>query len=130
MNFFPNFLGPQKGVCFGGPDDDNSYDRQNNVYSWKACSDLCAADPTCYKWTHIQRFNRCLKFKHEFVDQFTGIGCVSGEVCAKPANSVLQGQQTIPREPTPSNPGKFQSFFITVIYSNFPSKFRKEIQKF
>jgi hypothetical protein len=67
---------PQKGVCFSGKDIDTEVSK--NVKGWKDCADICAADLTCKKWTHIGRTNTCSKFKNTIVMKTSNIGCISG----------------------------------------------------
>ena len=93
---------PQKGVCFSGKDIDTEVSK--NVKGWKDCADICAADLTCKKWTHIGRTNTCSKFKNTIVMKTSSIGCTSGVSTIKhptmPVKQPTYGKQRVRKKIT------------------------------
>jgi len=74
--------GPEMDICYHD-DDESSYGLVFNIYNWKDCSDLCVGDATCHRWTYLEEFTKCKKFKAEDVKKYPGVGCTSGGVCIR-----------------------------------------------
>ena len=80
--FFSKISEPETDICYHD-DDESSYGLVFNIYNWQDCSDLCVGDATCHRWTYLEEFTKCKKFKAEDVKKYPGVGCTSGGVCIR-----------------------------------------------
>ena len=67
---------PWRGYCYR---QDQSYDKQTNIHSFKHCLQFCQVDMNCQTWTYVKDSRTCYLFKTTSVDLYKDIGCISGD---------------------------------------------------